>query len=39
VIPLYWWALDELEKRQWRTNPWHAVGALKAADPPRFIRK
>lgn len=39
VIPLYWWALDELEKRQWRKNPWHAVGALKAADPPRFIRK
>ena len=39
IIPLYWWALDELEKRQWRKNPWRAVGNLRAGDPARFIQK
>lgn len=39
IIPLYWWALDELEKRQWRKNPWRSVGRLRAGDPPRFIKK
>lgn len=39
IIPLYWWALDELEKRQWRKNPWRAVGNLRASDPARFIQK
>lgn len=39
VIPLYWWALDELEKRGWRKNPWRAVGSLRAGDPARFIQK
>ncbi|RYY79846.1 MAG: phytanoyl-CoA dioxygenase [Moraxellaceae bacterium] len=39
IIPLYWWALDELEKRQWRKNPWRPVGRLRAGDPPRFIKK
>ena len=39
IIPLYWWALDELEKRQWRKNPWRPVGRLRAGDPPRFIEK
>lgn len=39
IIPLYWWALDELEKRQWRKNPWRSVGRLCAGDPPRFIKK
>lgn len=39
IIPLYWWALDELEKRQWRKNPWRSVGRLHAGDPPRFIKK
>lgn len=39
IIPLYWWALDELERRQWRKNPWRPVGRLRAGDPPRFIKK
>lgn len=39
VIPLYWWLLDELEKREWRKNPWRAVGHLRAGDPARFIHK
>ena len=39
IIPLYWWALDELEKKGWRKNPWRAVGNLRAGDPARFIQK
>lgn len=39
IIPLYWWALDELEKRRGRKNPWRPVGRLRAGDPPRFIKK
>ena len=39
VIPLYWWLLDELEKREWRKNPWRAVGQLRAGDSARFTQK
>ncbi|XID74831.1 phytanoyl-CoA dioxygenase family protein [Alkanindiges sp. WGS2144] len=39
IIPLYWWILDELEKRHWKNNPWRPVGQLRAGDPARFIKK
>ena len=39
IIPIYWWALDELEKKGWRKNPWRAVGRLRAGDPARFTQK
>jgi hypothetical protein len=39
LIPIYWWALDRLEEKGIKNNPWRKVGELKAGDPPRFIKK
>src|SRR5262249_1185742 len=39
LIPWYWWALDRLEEKGYRNNPWRKVGELKAGDPARLRHK
>lgn len=39
LVPAYWWALDQLEAKGWKNNPWRPVGRLRAQDPACLAKK
>lgn len=39
LIPIYWQALDYLEQKYQRKNPWRKVGRLRATDPAVLTKK
>ncbi len=39
IIPVYWWLLDQVEKKGIRKNPWRDVGMRYATDPAQVTSK